>query len=458
MNSSEYISVSIEKLDSNEILYTLNLSRDLQKYFRKLRFSLSYNVEISKTHSLLLIPAISIVFPLAIIKRKQIICKELDHAFYLSLKRLAGIFHKMYPSIPEELEIRPKRTVHTKINGDRVGLFYSGGLDSSHLLIYHRNEKPYLFTIWGTDIPLWNHYIWHETQYLAIKAKNIFKCGGNIFIRFENPLNLDLLSEDFQRELYGAAWWEGLQVGVTLPTLIAPVAECLKLSKVYIAGGIPSRIPISWSDRKEVYEEVRFADVTVISDESSFTRMDKARKIAEFLSSTNFKLELRSCTKIRGRKYKALNCSHCEKCIRTILELILAGIDPNYVGFDVNYATLIKEVKRIIETNKFTKASILLWSEIFEEAQKLFNSESYISTICSELKTLESLWRINLQKNALKRELIKNFVLISRRLYYTHVNLRVREKLCPLENIFNHIILEVLSRILEAIKSKIERK
>lgn len=460
-SSLEFITVKIDKMDSNKVIYAIDLPRDLRKYFCRYRFSLSYsgcNVEISRNPSLLLVPAISIVFPLALITKKKIFCKELDYTYYLSLKKLAEVLHKMYPHIPGSLELYTKFK-HVKINGDRKGLFYSGGMDSTYLLISHREEKPFLFTVRGTDIPFWNRYLWYRVQNLVIKTRHRFRCRGNIFICFENPLNLDLLSEDFREELRGRAWWEGIQVGVTLPTLITPIAEKLRLNTIYVASDVPCSVPISWSGRREIYETVAFADVRVISDDSHLTRMDKARKIAEFLTSISFKLELRSCTKTRGRTRENLNCSRCEKCIRTILELILAGIDPNSVGFNVNYATFIEDIKQIIKAGDFTPASTFYWLEIFKEARRLHRSESRATSLYSELIVLENLWKKRLKdlKNEQKERALQALVLISRRLYYEYVDIKVRDRVYPLENIFNSVILEILSMTLNKLNNVVSR-
>jgi len=318
----------------------IDISKDLERYFIKREFSLGYNIPVSKKTELLLIPAVSIILPLALIKRKRIKVSLLDENFYLNTLRLSELLHDMYPLIPSDVKLQPGRMVHTRIRGQNVGLFYSGGLDSTLLLYSHRDEKPYLFTIWGTDIPLQERRTWFNTQMLTLKACQKLRCRGNIFIRFENPLNMKMLTEDFRTELRGNSWWEGVQAGVTLPSLIAPVADSLNLRTVYIASDIPSKFKIPWSNVREVYEVISFADVKVVCDDYNLTRMEKARRLREIYSANiALRLELRSCTTIL-KKLGKLNCNHCEKCVRTILELWLAGIDPNEAGFEVNFFRL----------------------------------------------------------------------------------------------------------------------
>jgi hypothetical protein len=443
-NELDFVSVKIRKLSSRKITYMIDLPEDLQRYLIKREFSLGYNIPISKKSELLLIPAVSIILPLALIKRKRIKVSSIDKNFYLNMLRLGDLLHNMYPLIPNDVKLQPGRMMCTRIEGKNVGLFYSGGLDSTLLLYLHRDEKPYLFTIWGTDIPLQERRIWFDTYALALKACRKLRCRGNIFIRFENPLNMKMLTEDFRTELRGNSWWEGLQVGVTLPSLIAPVANPLNLRTVYIAVGIPSKFKIPWGDVREVYETTSFADVKVVSDGYSLTRMEKARKLREIFSAgTVPKLELRSCTTI-FKKLGKLNCNHCEKCIRTILELWLTGTDPNEVGFEINYSQLINDLKKI-KKRGFSSTGIIFWSEIITEAQKMAH-ESNLPPHLRELA--ECLQKFSLiKRNVVRESVLGKIMHVCWGTYYTRIPISVREVLYPTQVIIDYYVPLMLNRI-----------
>jgi hypothetical protein len=60
-----------------------------------------------------------------------------------------------------------------------------------------------------------------------------------------------------------------------------------------------------------------------------------------------------------------LNCSSCEKCSRTIVGLILEGIDPRGLGFAVNQKTL-ELVRARLEngTHALQDHQVWLWKDI----------------------------------------------------------------------------------------------
>jgi len=65
-------------------------------------------------------------------------------------------------------------------------------------------------------------------------------------------------------------------------------------------------------------------------------RLDKVKHITSYFEKKNETFPLRVCYMDKGRK---LNCCRCEKCYRTIVEIIIEGKDPNNYGFAINEET-----------------------------------------------------------------------------------------------------------------------
>ncbi|MEM1510191.1 MAG: hypothetical protein QW096_10050 [Thermofilaceae archaeon] len=323
---------------------------------------------------MLYVPAVGLVFPLALTTETPIVVESIDHEFYLSLEKLVKILNSMYRNLPDKFFLLGQKIKSTSLVTGGTLLFYSGGLDSTLLLYTHCQEKPYLVTVQGSDISSKYLPIWHETMKLAIKAYKKQLSAGNIFIYFENPLEIMMLSKDFHDIIYENDWWGGIQAGVTLPTLVAPIVESLSISKVYIASGIPSSSSFPWSDRREVYEAIRFGATRVICDDYNLSRLDKARKLKEIWSLGTYpELPIRSClrTSIVGKG--KLNCGRCEKCIRTSLQLMIAGIDPARVGFEsvlILPRILPEFMKQVTAEGGFKNIEKLLWQEIVQELRK----------------------------------------------------------------------------------------
>lgn len=80
------------------------------------------------------------------------------------------------------------------------------------------------------------------------------------------------------------------------------------------------------------------------------------RCIVDFYNKTQIALQLKVC----WYRKAGVNCSHCEKCYRTILEILLSGGDPNNFGFKVNEQTY----KDIHEFLKYTIVNKGFWQPI----------------------------------------------------------------------------------------------
>jgi len=262
-------------------------------------------------------------------------------------------------------------------------------------------------------------------------------------IALDNPINTPMLEEDFRIQLEGNDWWGGIQAGITLPLLVAPIAYTKKIKNVYIAGGLPKSFPHPWSDRAEIYNSLYFADVRIICDDYNMTRLDKLREIKK---RAFFKLKLRVCLEDVPNKF---NCGYCEKCARTIAELSVLDLDPRDFGFEIDlsqYPRHILKLARKVYSNPIEK---YIWSEIVEEAKK---NKSYVAN--DKRALVEALASI-VPRNDHKHETLylNSLPSVSKRLLNTYYKLplRFREFIEYIEEITIH---GRLRRIIGNLKNK----
>ena len=296
------------------------------------------------------------------------------------------------------------------------------GVDSTAMLLRHIDEKTWTVTVWGSDIPLENIQKWSIVKTYVKKHCKKVRCKGNIFIVFENPLNTGILEDDFVNELKGNDWWGGLQAGITLPLLVAPVVESNGIKTVYIASGIPANFKFSWSDRPEIYNAVAFANVKVICDDFEMSRMDKIRIIKE----KGFPgLKLRVCLNSSAKK---LNCGTCAKCVRTIASLIVAGLDPNELGFNIDLSDYLQHVMKMLR-RPLSPTDVYFWVEIIREARK--QRKAFAKGVTNNI--IEILANISLKHQSSYKHSMPLHTLIRRkimRIYYS-LPIVLREKVDP---------------------------
>ena len=92
----------------------ITVSRDLKKYFRRLTFHSRFDEEICANKSILNIPALSILLPLAWITGTDVYVDELDKSYAESVQFLQEEFKKMYPRAPFNTKIIANRFIENR--------------------------------------------------------------------------------------------------------------------------------------------------------------------------------------------------------------------------------------------------------------------------------------------------------------------------------------------------------
>ncbi|MCK5644336.1 MAG: hypothetical protein KAJ19_26290, partial [Gammaproteobacteria bacterium] len=147
------------------IEFELTCSRELKGYFSSELVRVVYDRDIHDVNpSILSIPIVSNIVTLAWATGSDIQIEELDKTFLDSLEGVKSVFRDWYPSLPLSTRIRTKRVVENRFSGERCGLLFSGGLDSTASYIRHRHKQPTLITILGGNIPPEEREIWSITK------------------------------------------------------------------------------------------------------------------------------------------------------------------------------------------------------------------------------------------------------------------------------------------------------
>lgn len=189
--------------------------------------------------------------------------------------------------------------------GGRVGLFFSGGVDSFFSLLKHQDEITDLIFVHGFDISV-------EDRAAARRAEESIRQVGAEFgkrvIVVETNLR-SMLDEyvEWGERGHGAA--------------IAAVAHLLggEFLSFYISASDSGSNLYPWGSHPQLDPLWSRSGLAFVHDGCETSRTEKLRRIAE----SDIALQhLRVCWKNRGG---ALNCGRCEKCIRTMIGLKIVG-------------------------------------------------------------------------------------------------------------------------------------
>ncbi len=228
------------------------------------------------------------------------------------------------------VEVRPQATSCDRKAGTGVASFFSGGVDSFYSALKHTApEAPagtrvtHLVSVRGLDVRLNDEVLWTRVgSRLRDAAARIgctwVECSTNV---------REVVSERLVGwVMYYGAVLAGIGLGVQglWNTVLIPADQTY--AEMFPSGSHPLLDPL-WST-----ESTR-----IVNDGAEATRVEK---IVSRIAQSEVALEhLRVCWKNPDGRY---NCGMCEKCIRTMVSLKIAGVLDRCTSFDrpVNYGDI----------------------------------------------------------------------------------------------------------------------
>jgi hypothetical protein len=375
-------SIRIEEskiLGNRRLSFKFSYSEEIKKYFLSNCFWVEYDEDINDVSpSILEIPAVSNILPIAWATGSNIYVKELDKGYLESVNKIKAVMKRWYPELSFSANIDVEKIVSNSFGNKGHGLLFGGGIDSTASYIRNKSKKPNLIIVWGADIPLDREEFWRKVK----KKYRDFANHENVNIAFIKTnmrqfLNEKLLTLRFGRYLSDHSWWGGLHHGIGLLGLCAPVSVTRHLGTILIAASHTQRlIEYPWGSHPLVDNKISWADVKVIHDSYDLTRQEKIHHIIKpYIESSDSSPLLRVC----WSQFQDFNCNECEKCSRTIAGLLVEGIDPNKCGFKID-SKVLGNIKQNLVEKKFilSPGKVFLWKNIQEHIpEKMANHSLY---------------------------------------------------------------------------------
>jgi len=363
MKSRDKESIVVESsCSSGTVRSHITVSRDLRKYFKYFEFWSRYDTEIFANTSILNIPVLSIVLPLAWVTGANVYVRDLDRKFAQSM----DVVHReymMYPGLPYNSNLVADRFVDNDYGSNETALLFSGGLDSTYSLFQNLPLKPRLIMIFGTaDIPISNIAFQEtlEEEYSDFAEREGLKLN---FVRTNmlEVLNMRRIDHLFgslsrfqrpERHVWRDHWldyWIAMGYSLAHICQAAPLSTT-RFNQLIVAGAMLSGLSLDELktckmkyDSEYVARKIAWANLRVIQD-GNIGREPKAIFLKQFSDSNRVKLRVCLDCHLLYSKRKLphptqLNCNHCWKCLMSIAECALAGINPNECGFSVNRST-----------------------------------------------------------------------------------------------------------------------
>lgn len=313
--------------------YVFEVSEGLKRYFSGKKFVIEYKEDIEKVpKAILSVPFVGSVLPIIWLTGAELYIEELDGEFYRSIPNIKQGYATMYPESTFTGKINVSKVVECERNAipGKSAMFYSGGVDSTFTLCNHLQENPELITVWGSDVKYSNEEGWNvvfrQLQNTAKSFNFSLLCIRSSFRDFDDE---DALHKRFSKQLK-SGWWYGVKHGLALLTHVAPLAYLHQYQKMYIASSNwPEIMPDRCASDPSIDNNISYANCTVYHDGFPNDRQKKMRGIIDFSNNSGQSITLHVCWEAQGGE----NCCKCEKCYRTMANILAEGENPKRFNF-----------------------------------------------------------------------------------------------------------------------------
>ena len=334
-------SISIRKIlqKGNRVDYQYEISGEWEKYFNlNVLFFAEYSKNIeSIPQSIAVLPLVGNVIVLASLFDAVIYVDEIDRDFCNCVEKFIGGYMQLSPTVhfkQHGLIVANKIVTNDSLaTEENCMLFFSGGADAWFSLKSHLHEKPALVSIWGADLASNNSNGWAQA-YSGIC--DVSERYGLELITIHSSLRSfinETVLNQFSFRLVNDNWWSAFQHSIGMMCLAAPIAVH-NFRKLYFASTYSAKDKKEWgsyviASDPLIDEHVRFAGARVIHDGYAFSRHDKIANLCEWAKDNSQKPYLRVCFS----SPQGTNCGKCEKCVNTIMSILLSEGDPKDYGF-----------------------------------------------------------------------------------------------------------------------------
>lgn len=308
----------------------------------------------------------------------------MDEDLFYSLQKIQQIFKLFYPQEQWNGQLIPATLVSNTLpssSDPSCAVLYSGGLDAICASLSHRDKQQLLITIGGNDIPLKKRkQMWLNVQEQARSFAKKYK-HNNAFIVSNFFSFIKKHNKKINQPLQRWWWYYTLQ-SLSYAGLSAPLLYIYGLKKLYLGSSFTIDYPFGWGTHPLLDNNISYFGVTVHHENADFSRQDKITWLKKLAHHNKIETpQLRVCW--NNEKFGG-NCCNCEKCLRTINNIIVELEEPRTYGFDITLREAANRTYKFITTKhnfqpEFLNAYVVDWVTIQQRVKQQLQSKVSIT-------------------------------------------------------------------------------
>ncbi|HEC12979.1 MAG TPA: hypothetical protein ENI80_06960 [Acidiferrobacteraceae bacterium] len=236
---------------------------------------------------------------------------EADALFLASLPELMGIY-SLWEAGAGKIDISNLMpTSRDSRETNRVGVFFTGGVDSFYTLLKNRDEIDDVIFVHGFDVNL------GDVEHRNRVSRLVNRVGGELGVNvIEIETNLRSLLDRYVswNMAHGAAM-------AAVAHLLSPL-----FSRIYIASSFSYDMIFNWGSHPLLDPLWSSGTLQLIHHGCETKRVDKVAYISAYdIVMKNLRVCYKNLSYPKGGHDWGYNCGVCEKCLRTMTALRVAG-------------------------------------------------------------------------------------------------------------------------------------
>jgi hypothetical protein len=271
----------------------------------------------------------------------------------------------MYPSLGWRGEVRASQLVpapEPPPTSLTAAALFSGGVDSTWTALSHAGPGLLLVSVWGADVRLSDPDTWRlissRNAEFAARHAGAFSVVRSTFKSINYP-RLSTLTPEIPN------WWSHIQMTMGTAPLAAPVMYRHGISMMFVPATVTAEFRPNYASLPRLDEKVSLATAHVEHDGFGLLRQQKIERLVAWQRShSDSQLHLRVC--ITWVTANGGNCGRCEKCVRTMVGLLLAGGDPVTFGFPDYRPAILDRVPTLFPSRRFRfmEEEVFMWQDL----------------------------------------------------------------------------------------------
>ena len=327
-------SIVLDKISvkSNLVEYHFSCSKELDKYFTTKTMFIEYEESIENVpNSILTVPFVNCILGLVWMSDSVLFVDEIDRTYYESIASLKRAYEELHEYPGLKGLIVPSIIVDNKIKqSSNSMLFFGGGIDCQSSYLRHTNSVTHILNIYGwlkskDEI----NNVDRADKEIAEKFSNLMGIKSHhVRCNFASQFNLQEIDKKLTQKL-GTSYWFAFLHSMAFISIASPLAYLKGISNIIIASSYTKgRANRHCGSFITTDTEFKFAtNGNVHHDGFELNRNDKVALIVNYQKKINKPYILQVCS------FNECNCCICEKCFRTIVDIISLGGDPSLFGF-----------------------------------------------------------------------------------------------------------------------------